>query len=113
MKNYLQAPAVAIRSFISKITPAEELGSVFSILAALEACLPFMTSPIFTLVYKKTIDYFPGAVMLISAILFVLIIINLSVVYGLVRKGIPTVEYIQQNPTGNEERTENEDHSIS
>ena len=73
-------------------------------------------SPIFTLVYKRTIDYFPAAVMLMSSILFVLVIINLSVVYGLVRKGMPTsTEYIQQNTTTptDEESPNNEVNSIN
>ena len=96
-KSILQAPSIVIRSFISKITPADELGSVFSLVASLEACVPLVTSPIYTLVYTKTIAYFPSAILLISAMLFVLVIINLSIVYTLVRMTRPDVEQNVEN----------------
>ena len=75
-----QAPAIVIRSYISKVVPADELGSVFSMVASLEACVPLVTSPLFTYVYKQTIDTFPSAILFISAALFLLITINLSIV---------------------------------
>ena len=68
-------------------------------LASLEACVPLMTAPIFTIVYEKTIDYFPAAILLISAIMFVLIMIHFLVVFVLVRMGTPDM---QQNSENNE-----------
>ena len=67
------------------MTPAEELGRIFSLVASLEACVPLVTSPIMTIVYNNTLEYFPGAILLISALLYLLIIVNLSIVYLLVR----------------------------
>ena len=89
-----QAPAIVIRSYISKVVPADELGSVFSMVASLEACVPLVTSPLFTYVYKQTIDTFPSAILFISAALYLLITINLSIVFTLVRLARPD---IQQN----------------
>ena len=57
--------------------------------ASLEACVPLFTAPIFTLVYQQTIDYFPAAIILISAALFVLTMVNLIIVYVLVRMARP------------------------
>ena len=62
--------------------------------ASLEACVPLVTSPLFTYVYKQTIDTFPSAILFISAALYLLITINLSIVFTLVRLARPD---IQQN----------------
>ena len=90
-------PSIIIRSFISKIIPSDELGSVFSMLASLEACVPLMTAPIFTIVYEKTINYFPAAILLISAIMFVFIMIHFLIVFVLVRMGTPDIEQNSEN----------------
>ena len=90
-------PSIIIRSFISKIIPSDELGSVFSMLASLEACVPLMTAPIFTMVYEKTINYFPAAILLISAIMFVFIMIHFLVVFVLVRMGTPDMQQNSEN----------------
>ena len=92
-------PSIIIRSFISKIIPSDELGSVFSMLASLEACVPLMTAPIFTIVYKKTIDYFPAAILMISGMMFVFIMIHFLVVFVLVRMSTPDM---QQNTESGE-----------
>jgi len=87
-----QAPAIVIRSYISKVVPADELGSVFSMVASLEACVPLVTSPLFTYVYQQTIDTFPSAILFISAALYLLITINLSIVSTLVRMARPDIQ---------------------
>merc|ERR1711862_538395 len=51
-----------------------------------EAAVPLMTSPLMTLVYNSTLTTFPGAIMLLSAGLYVAITINLSIVYLLFKK---------------------------
>ena len=66
-------------------------------LASLEACVPLMTAPIFTIVYKKTIDYFPAAILLISAIMFALIMIHFLIVFVLVRMGTPDMQQNSEN----------------
>ena len=66
-------------------------------LASLEACVPLMTAPIFTIVYEKTINYFPAAILLISAILFVFIMIHFLVVFVLVRMGTPDMQQNSEN----------------
>ena len=66
-------------------------------LASLEACVPLMTAPIFTIVYEKTINYFPAAILLISAIMFVFIMIHFLVVFVLVRMGTPDMQQNSEN----------------
>ena len=80
------AASIVIRAHLSKVAPADELGAIFSLLASLEAAVPLMTSPLMTLVYNSTLTTFPGAIMLLSAGLYVAITINLSIVYLLFKK---------------------------
>ena len=80
------AASIVIRAHLSKVAPADELGAIFSLLASLEAAVPLMTSPLMTLVYNSTLTTFPGAIMLLSAGLYVAITINLSIVYVLFKK---------------------------
>ena len=80
------AASIVIRAHLSKVAPADELGAIFSLLASLEASVPLMTSPLMTLVYNSTLTTFPGAIMLLSAGLYVAITINLSIVYMLFKK---------------------------
>ena len=85
------APGIVIRSALSKVTPPDELGRIFSLVGALEACVPLISAPIMTKVYNCTLDVFPGAILLISALLYLFITIILSIVYILARK-IPQLE---------------------
>ena len=66
-------------------------------LASLEACVPLMTAPIFTIVYEKTIDYFPAAILLISAMMFVFIMIHFLIVFVLVKMRSPDVQQSIEN----------------
>ncbi len=43
------------------------VGHVYSVAACLESIMPLIASPIFNLVYKETLDTFPGCVFLMDA----------------------------------------------
>ena len=51
-----------------------EIGHVYSVLASFESLVPLASSPTFNLVYKETLEIFPGCVYaLLSLILFVIL----------------------------------------
>ena len=53
-----------------------------------------------TLIYKNTLNSFPGAIILTNAALYIFIIVNLSIVYFLVRRN-ETVTEEQEEDTVN------------
>ena len=63
-------PLVVTRALISKSVPPEELGAIFSVLASFEAVIPLASSPLYTCVYNASLHVFPGAVFMLSAVLF-------------------------------------------
>ena len=100
--------AIIIRSALSKVTPADELGCIFSMLGALEAFLPLIASPLMTKVYNSTLDIFPGTFLLVSALFYLLTIIFLSIVYILAKK-IPRQEEEEEHASIiNNEMTDNQ-----
>ena len=87
-------PAMTVRSYLSKITPENELGAIFSLLASLEAAIPLVISPFMTYVYDHTIDVFPGAIMILQAGIYILSIISLFSVYLMSRKSFMNEESV-------------------
>ena len=79
---------IVVRSSLSKVIPSDELGRIFSMVACLEAAVPLFAFPVMTETYNHSIDIFPGSIFLINALLYFLVIVNLSVVYILVRKSL-------------------------
>jgi PCFT/HCP family folate transporter-like MFS transporter 1/3 len=55
------------RTLITTIVPHNEIGKVFSITTAFEAISGFPSVPLYTIVYAKTLTFFPGAYFLITA----------------------------------------------
>ena len=48
------------RSIISKNVHANEVGKVFSVVAILDCCIPFVTAPLFGKLYKATLVHNPN-----------------------------------------------------
>ena len=48
------------RSIISKNVQANEVGKVFSVVAILDCCIPFVTAPLFGILYKGTLVHNPN-----------------------------------------------------
>jgi len=57
--------SIVIRSMLSKCVTKAELGKIFSLLASLEALVPLVSAPLFTLIYTTTLDTWSGAVFLV------------------------------------------------
>ncbi|XP_046663675.1 proton-coupled folate transporter-like [Homalodisca vitripennis] len=54
------------RSQLSKLVPGDELGKIFAFSSFLEAIAPLTASPLYTFVYKATLDTLPNAIFWLS-----------------------------------------------
>ena len=53
-------------SIVSKLVMADEVGTAFSLLAVMSKCIGFVARPVFAILYKTTVDIFPGAFAVVS-----------------------------------------------
>ncbi|KAL1452654.1 hypothetical protein WDU94_006861 [Cyamophila willieti] len=60
---------IAMRSIISKLTSAEELGKVMSAFMLFEAIAPMIYNPMYSAVYKATLDIMPSCFFLLGEFL--------------------------------------------
>lgn len=67
-----------IRTFITKIVPADEIGKVFSFIVGSESVIGLFSSPLYTTIYNYTINLNPGIFnFFTAAVYFVGMILNL------------------------------------
>ena len=57
---------MAIRSLMSKLVPATDLGKIYATMGALENLVPLAVSPGFTLLYNHSLETWPGLVMTLT-----------------------------------------------
>ena len=60
---------MAIRSLMSKLVPATDLGKIYATMGALENLVPIAVSPGFTILYNNSLDSWPGLVIIFNIIL--------------------------------------------
>lgn len=60
---------IAARTMLSKITPITEMGKINSFIAVIDSTTPLWGNPIYSAIYNKTLDNFPGAFFILSAAL--------------------------------------------
>ena len=53
-------------SIVSKLVEDNEVGTAFSLLAVLGKCIGFVARPVFALLYRATVDVFPGTFCVVS-----------------------------------------------
>ncbi|XP_064548911.1 probable peptidoglycan muropeptide transporter SLC46 isoform X2 [Drosophila montana] len=58
------------RTIVSNIVPASDLGKIFSIKNVLQSFAPFVAAPLYTLIYKCSLGYYPGLFNFVSAGLY-------------------------------------------
>ncbi|KYB26354.1 hypothetical protein TcasGA2_TC033817 [Tribolium castaneum] len=62
---------IAMRSIISKLVPPDELGKINSLFGLSEAMVPIIYGPLYSIVYKHTINYLPGTFFIVGGALTV------------------------------------------
>lgn len=72
---FVSTKAIAIKSIISKIINADELGKIFSVLGILESVATFIFPSLYSFVYLKTVETFIGAIYFLSEFLFLLTLV--------------------------------------
>lgn len=64
--------ALVIRSIISKLVEADELGRTFSMLAIIESIDRFIFLSFYSIIYEQTIETWPGAFYFVSFLILVI-----------------------------------------
>jgi hypothetical protein len=62
---------IAMRSIISKLVPPDELGKINSLFGLSEAMVPIIYGPLYSIVYKLTINFLPGTFFIVGGVLTV------------------------------------------
>ncbi|XP_050443435.1 proton-coupled folate transporter-like [Adelges cooleyi] len=60
---------IAIRSILSKLVPANELGKVLAIVSLVETIVPAIFRPMFSLIYSSTLHTLPGTFYIVGGII--------------------------------------------
>ncbi|KAF2884242.1 hypothetical protein ILUMI_21934, partial [Ignelater luminosus] len=60
---------IAMRSIMSKLVPPDELGKINSLFGVSEALMPLVYGPMYSVVYKATINVLPGTFFLLGGVL--------------------------------------------
>lgn len=58
------------RAVISNTAPAGDIGKIFSLTTSIESITPLVSAPLYTVVYKQTLAWYPGAFNLITATVY-------------------------------------------
>lgn len=75
--------SIAIRTRLSKMVAKDELGKVFSLMAMCESVIPVLGTVIWSQVYNKSLEFYPGLTYLICAILLIIpLAIFISLLYS-------------------------------
>uniref|UniRef100_A0A1I8Q736 Major facilitator superfamily (MFS) profile domain-containing protein n=1 Tax=Stomoxys calcitrans TaxID=35570 RepID=A0A1I8Q736_STOCA len=69
-----------LRTVLTNLLPANELGKLFSFTSAIQAFIPFVASPLYTIIYRSTLTTFPGFFNVVNANLFILAIALILVI---------------------------------
>ncbi|KAI5645165.1 major facilitator superfamily domain-containing protein [Phthorimaea operculella] len=73
---------LAMRSFLSKLVAPNELGKISSLISLMENFTPIIYIPLYTNVYRATMDVLPGAIFLMgSALVFPALIVFIYLFY--------------------------------
>ena len=71
-------PGALIRSFVSKTFPAEDIAKVFFLLCAVESAGPLVAPILYNSLYGVTLEVFPGAIYVLSAIMLIAALVMLG-----------------------------------
>ncbi|EDW85954.1 uncharacterized protein Dwil_GK23339 [Drosophila willistoni] len=71
------------RAIISHIVPISELGKLYALTTSVEFLSPLVAAPLYTTVYKATVNSYPGAFNFISAGLYFFSYILVAIIFGI------------------------------
>ncbi|XP_058463310.1 proton-coupled folate transporter-like [Malaya genurostris] len=60
------------RAYVSNAAPPEDIGKIFAFSSTFEELMPLVAAPLYTMVYKRNLAWYPGAFNWISSIVYVL-----------------------------------------
>ena len=81
-----------------------EIGAVFSVIAALQAMMPLLASPLYGFLYKQTLTYFPGAFLLLNISLYFVVALLVIWVYRAMTSSNVETEVDNKIEFGNQEK---------
>ncbi|XP_017092504.2 probable peptidoglycan muropeptide transporter SLC46 [Drosophila bipectinata] len=81
------------KAILSNVTPSSELGKVFSLTTSLQSISPLGAAPLYTAVYKATVEVYPGVFNFISVGLYSMCYIMSAVVFGIQKSMVGTGVY--------------------
>ena len=81
-----------------------EIGTVFSVIAALQAMIPILASPLYGFLYKETLTYFPGAFLLLNISLYFVVALLVIWVYRAMTSSNVETDVNNKIEFGNQER---------
>ncbi|KAH8355685.1 proton-coupled folate transporter [Drosophila serrata] len=71
------------RAILSHVAPSTEVGKIFALTTSMESVSPLGAAPLYTTVYKATVESYPGAFNFISAGLYFVCYILIAVIFGI------------------------------
>ncbi|XP_017785339.1 PREDICTED: uncharacterized protein LOC108568644 [Nicrophorus vespilloides] len=82
-----------LRTLISKIVGTDEVGKIFSFAVALESFTTIVGTPLYTAIYNRTLQYFPGCFSLVEGGVFLIEVMIIIIIITLRRKQPGNVPY--------------------
>lgn len=71
------------RAILSHVAPSTEVGKIFALTTSMESVSPLGAAPLYTIVYRKTVEFYPGAFNFISAALYFVCYILIAAIFGI------------------------------
>ncbi|XP_017027155.1 probable peptidoglycan muropeptide transporter SLC46 [Drosophila kikkawai] len=71
------------RAILSHVAPSTEVGKIFALTTSMESVSPLGAAPLYTTVYKATVESYPGAFNFISAGLYFVCYVLIAVIFGI------------------------------
>merc|ERR1719219_3249136 len=76
------AVATVNRSIMTKLVGPLEIGKLLAAIGVIQALMPFASSPIFSLLYRSTVNDFPQAFLfVVIAVFFIITILVMAIRY--------------------------------
>ncbi|XP_037040466.1 uncharacterized protein LOC119077377 isoform X2 [Bradysia coprophila] len=85
-------PSLTVRSIVSTVVDNTEIGKIYSMMGVLENLSQFIFVPIYTNIYRHTVDFFPNAYFICSLVVVTIVSMLCWILYYWVRTHVGTEE---------------------